>query len=330
MANAITYPDTLELIVGETRNLTVDFTNVIGAGDTIANGYSGLVLLDNPTAYWRFGELSGTTAFDSARYAVNGTIAGTVTQGVTGPLLNDSNKAYSFTAGSVTAPSSGTNFTRGHDFSVECWFKFTGTGDKSILEKWSGGSTYPYVIRAAGNVPPRWNRYDGVANPGVGSDANYNDGNWHHLACTLKGTVMSIYTDGAFKNSTTDTTTTEAGNSDPLTIGNRGGGGFAWTGSIDEVALYDYALSGGQVLAHYNAAISGRPSITVVSAGSNEAVPSAIIGAVTITGNVLNVTFSSANLRPKTDYIVSFTCTVTGPSSLANVITIYLIVKVVY
>jgi hypothetical protein len=37
MALAITIPDTLEMIVGEQLNLSVDFTNLIAAGDVISS-----------------------------------------------------------------------------------------------------------------------------------------------------------------------------------------------------------------------------------------------------------------------------------------------------
>jgi hypothetical protein len=36
MAYAVTYPDTFEMIVGETRNLTVDFTQVMALGDAVS------------------------------------------------------------------------------------------------------------------------------------------------------------------------------------------------------------------------------------------------------------------------------------------------------
>jgi|SRR5665213_2048851 len=36
MAFAVTYPDTLEVIVGEQLNLSIDFTNVMAFGDSIS------------------------------------------------------------------------------------------------------------------------------------------------------------------------------------------------------------------------------------------------------------------------------------------------------
>lgn len=47
MASAVTYPDTLEMIVGEQLDLTVDFTNVIGVGDSISHGKVAVTNLSN-------------------------------------------------------------------------------------------------------------------------------------------------------------------------------------------------------------------------------------------------------------------------------------------
>jgi hypothetical protein len=42
-----------------------------------------------------------------------------------------------------------------------------------------------------------------------------------------------------------------------LTIGRYNDGGFAFSGDIDEVAVYGYALSEDQIHAHYNKGVFG-------------------------------------------------------------------------
>lgn len=53
--------------------------------------------------------------------------------------------------------------------------------------------------------------------------------------------------------------------------------------------------------------VATTPIVTMVNEGANESVPSSIIGTPYFLGNVLNTTISSANLRPGSSYIASFT-----------------------
>ena len=65
----------------------------------------------------------------------------------------------------------------------------------------------------------------------------------------------NLYTDGALK--ATDTgfvfgTDIMANSAAPLFIGNRKAGGLAFNGAIDEVAIYDYALTETQITNHWS------------------------------------------------------------------------------
>lgn len=218
---------------------------------------------DLPTAWYRLGELSGTTTADSSRFGnAAGTIAGGITKGVTPATNGGWNGAMQSDGASgsnITIPSSTyINYNRGHDFSVEFWFRYTGSGDFSVMEKWSGASKYPFAFRTGGsNTDLRFGRYDGTNNPTVSaSGVTLNDGNWHHVVGVVSGTIMLLYIDGMLNGQVTDTTTTETGSSDPLTLLNRGGGGHGLPGALDEVAIYPYALSATRVRAHYMAGIT--------------------------------------------------------------------------
>jgi hypothetical protein len=71
------------------------------------------------------------------------------------------------------------------------------------------------------------------------------------------------------------------------------------------------------------------PQVTVFNASTNETVPSAIIGVPTFSGNKMNVTLSSANLRPHSTYIATFTATATG-TGLPSIVSVLLNIVVVY
>lgn len=72
------------------------------------------------------------------------------------------------------------------------------------------------------------------------------------------------------------------------------------------------------------------PTAIVQSASTNELVPNAIIGVpYASSGVIMNITVSSAALRPKTDYILKLSCVATGGQGSKTVGAI-LLIKVIY
>ncbi|MFH1724443.1 MAG: LamG-like jellyroll fold domain-containing protein [Elusimicrobiota bacterium] len=99
------------------------------------------------------------------------------------------------------------------------------------------------------------------------SSTDINDGQWHHF-CGVRDAAsgsVSLHVDGAEEDSTGDTTSGDidlSGN--PFTIGvlhNRGSlyiSGNDWfAGLIDEVAIYDIALTAAEILRHYQNGLAG-------------------------------------------------------------------------
>jgi hypothetical protein len=71
-------------------------------------------------------------------------------------------------------------------------------------------------------------------------------GQFRHLTCTWNGTTLSLYIDGVLNNSTAQTIT-PAGNTSPLYIGQFGGNADRLNGTIDEVRIYNRALSQAEI-----------------------------------------------------------------------------------
>ena len=68
-----------------------------------AGSYSSVILAQVPVAYYRLGESSGTVAYDSSGAFDNAAFGSGITVGVAGALGNDSNTAYQFSSGTITA-----------------------------------------------------------------------------------------------------------------------------------------------------------------------------------------------------------------------------------
>lgn len=82
------------------------------------------------------------------------------------------------------------------------------------------------------------------------------DGQWHHFVGVFNAGVTQIYTDGAL-NTTTGTVGTFPSVGPSLTaeqwcIGARKDYSLPWTGSVDELRIYNVAFTAGQVLEVYN------------------------------------------------------------------------------
>ncbi len=68
-----------------------------------SGSYSSVILSQDPVAYYRLGESSGTVAYDSSGNFDNATLSGSITLGAPGALGNDSNTAYLFSGGTISA-----------------------------------------------------------------------------------------------------------------------------------------------------------------------------------------------------------------------------------
>ncbi|BAQ64272.1 LamG-like jellyroll fold domain-containing protein [Geminocystis sp. NIES-3709] len=164
--------------------------------------------------------------------------------------------------------SNAVNFTTNQNFTVETLVKANPNqqdlrnNDNDIIEKWSGDSGYPFVIRyirSTGRISVA--RFDGSNNPGITSNSSINDGKYHHIAFVKEGTQLRLYIDGRLEGSTTDTTRNSTTNNSPLFIGRRGGNTpNHFRGEIDEVRIWNKVLTQQELQANLNNTLTGNES----------------------------------------------------------------------
>jgi len=141
--------------------------------------------------------------------------------------------------------------------SLSMWIKTTTSGNLVVCEKGSNDElaiqTFFGEIRWAGT-----NSFDT-------SSANINNGSWHHLAVVADGGSSFIYVDGVL-NATGGNKIQASSNSSDFHIGSRGGS-IGIAGSIDHVAIFDYALSASQVTALYGNSTDGVGNPMAITGG---------------------------------------------------------------
>jgi DNA-binding beta-propeller fold protein YncE len=219
------------------------------------SSYSGAVSsTPGLVGYWRLGESSGTVACDFTANHDNGTYLGGVTLGTPGAISGDPDTALTLngTTGQVSVPSA-SSLNVGDNFTIEAWVKrgASKTGSNEVIASKQEGS-WALMFNEADQLTLRRSTYGNIATANV---ATTDTTGWHYAVATKNGSSIHLYLDG------TDVTGTIANqtmtnNTEPLAIG-QSSGSANLKGSIDEVALYNTALTPTQIEQHHEAGLAG-------------------------------------------------------------------------
>jgi hypothetical protein len=227
--------------------------------------------------YWKMGD--GATFPTIPDDSVNSN-AGTMTNMEAGDIVADAPTSTPVAASTLSTLFGGTDehgligdvtplqFERTDSFSISAWVKTTATATQTIFGKMLGTTTFRgYNFRLL-NTPAGVLQMQIISDNGAANlislrttSAVANDGLWHHVCVTYAGTSttagIKLYIDGAIPSSTV----VSAG---PVTATILGGASAAigarinaasdsfFVGNIDEVAVYNKALTGLEVLAIFN------------------------------------------------------------------------------
>lgn len=219
--------------------------------------YDEVVSADNPVARWRLDEITGTVANDSVG-TNHGTYAGaTLNQA---PLINAGTAVlFSGSASGITVPDAAA-LDLGTVFTVRAWVKTSSAAAMTIYDKGQSGSTWPgYWLRilAGGRVSCEV-RSSNADNPKAvaTTTVTVNDGARHMIDAVFVGSsALKIYIDGVERASVSHSIASAWNTATALYIGTRFGGGEAYAGVLDELALFATALSESRIITHYNAGI---------------------------------------------------------------------------
>ena len=202
----------------------LDETNGREVADSSGNGNIGKILSGMPRWQSSGGKIDGALLFDGKGDYVH--------------LANESN--FDFT-GEVTV----TAWIKVNQFDKE-WQTIVAKGDSAWrVQRHQGTAAMEFAC--TGLQVPSGSPYGGL----YGNKA-VNDAKWHYVAGVYDGEKMYIYIDGVVDVSQ-PASGAIATNDHPVFIGeNAEMTGRFWNGLIDDVRVYNYALSKGRITALYN------------------------------------------------------------------------------
>jgi hypothetical protein len=300
--DAATYSCSISNIFGLTNSASASLA--VLPNPTIS--YAQTVLADNPIAYWRLDETNGTIAHDcwgghDAQYF-------STSLNQPGYNTNDPDSAVSFGSLSPTDSYIGniqgidfSTFANDAAFSVEAWVKgpaqtndagivtcgYGSGGEQFNLDTGNGAShNFRFSVRDAINIA---HNAGGTVGP---------SSNWLHLVgvCDEPHGFVRLYINGLSNANTAISGGVQMGTS-PISIGSRQANSkttytLNFIGSIDEVALYNYALSSAQILNHYIAGTNPVVSLYIQKSGGNNFLlwsPGTLQTAPTVSGPYTNL-----------------------------------------
>ena len=226
----------------------------LAAGTVATSVNNGLL------AWWRLDEGAGATTADASGNGNTGTLQGSPTWLVPGPVSN----AINFN-GNGQYVSIGTNLPALQPalFTVTAWFLTGSSGRQIILASYSqnpGVAGFAFGIDIETASPGKLGLATGL-NTGLArgsewqsatSPGTVNDGTWHFGACTYDGANMNIYLDGNLVTTTPWAYSPGYAANNYIMMGafqfssTSTPNGF-FNGSIDEVRLYNRPLSATEI-----------------------------------------------------------------------------------
>jgi hypothetical protein len=202
-------------------------------------------------AAYGFNETTGTTARDATGHGLNGTIAG-----ATSTAYGKFGRALSFDGDHdmvTIADNNQLDLTTG--MTLEAWVAPTTTsGWRTVLAKeQSGGLTYGLYSSSDNAGKPSVDVFTKSEIPTYGSAA-LPTGTWAHLAATYNGSTVTLFVNGnaVSTKAVTGSMVTSWG---ALRIGGTSVWGEWFKGKVDEVRIYNAALTATQIKADMTKAI---------------------------------------------------------------------------
>ena len=275
-----------------------DNAYITGAANT---AFNDLNLNYSLLGHWRFDDGSGTTAYDSSGYGRSGTL-------VNGPTWVNSalSTAFDFydpgglefdgADDRVTTAGTAINLANS-SFTLSAWARRDSSGSYDIILGQGNQNNNNHL-----QFGFRDSNYFTCAFWGndLDTSATYTDNDWHHWACTYDASTnaRTIYRDGV--SVANGTASADFQGSGTLYIGEGNFTNSAFDGAVDDVRIYDQALTSAQVGA---LAAGGHPELTGITLRLDQALD--VNDDLWLNAGTLDVTTANYDINVFGDFIFS-------------------------
>jgi len=248
-------------------------------GDAVMNS-AGWGAMNGLVAWWKLGEGGGSTAFDSSGGGTTGTWNGTPsgTLGYYAPgKIGSWAGAFDGSTNYVvsTKNSVGLGITNQATYAV--WANVSNFTNQAYLISDYGTNAVGMTLRIDNATTAEFYVYPNNYRISY-TTGTFNLGTWYHIAGVMNGSTMYLYVNGVQVGSTS--LGNNIGNSaNNLTLGERGDliSGSTFAGLLDDVRVYNRALSSAELLALYT---STSPRLATVGKGLFRTMSDSIMNSV--------------------------------------------------
>ncbi|MFZ5917452.1 MAG: DUF7507 domain-containing protein [Chloroflexota bacterium] len=252
-------------------------TGQLPEGGAVTNSDAAQVVLEETQtcpadmiAYWRLDETTGST-YDDYYNGHDAQCAGDCPTPAAGHI--DGGQAFNGSTTGLDAPAvpgdDSLNWAVDEDFTIELWAQVDvgacSGGNQVIVGRDDTSPSNPihwWVGCRDGGEATFYLTDGGGTSAGVAGITDLRDASWHHIVAVRDASAnrIRIYVDGAEENATVVTYTAGFGSSTAaLNIGWINiAPYYHYDGALDELALYDRALSADEVRQHHNEGLAAR------------------------------------------------------------------------
>jgi hypothetical protein len=233
----------------------------------MANSFSTTILSQTPLAYFRLDESAGPTATS----IVNGYTA-TFGSGTTFSQdgILSSNKAVRFDGtnnGTMTIPSGFNLISGDNTHTIEFWLYAGSVANDPLLIDAAQAGAYDFFVELGNNSNTLYVSYGGSYRTYTTA---FSLNTWYHIAVvkTGAGDNVSVYKNGILLTVYSGSVGSTPTSSSDLVVGKYRSGSFGFDGRVDELAIYNTALTAGDILNHFNARNATCDGATTLAAST--------------------------------------------------------------
>lgn len=215
-------------------------------------------LRDGLIAWWKLDETSGTSAFDSSWKGNTQTATGTT---IVSNCIRNNCRSFNGSSDFMKT-SANFSYSAATPISISAWVNTNTTTNASgfyrrvvVPGSSTAGDGQVFSFVANAGVMTSYYSVDGATNIELSDSITMTPGKWYHFVATYDGSIIRLYRDGVVITAAVGVSLV-AIPANPTRIGIYGDEtNGAWSGSIDDVRIYNRQLTVQEIQDLYNAGI---------------------------------------------------------------------------